>query len=142
MGLVGGSRFYSGGRGASGETLGQPTAWTCPTCRNKNLSVVTDGCPQCGAGSPAEAAEAASRRTQVVDPDTVAKAVLGQPTATVTDLQQVRVCFGTVAQLTLARALAHYAEHGAPALSGDGVELPRPVILAWARLMDPPEPTA
>ena len=140
MGIVGGPRHYGGAHGNVGGAPGQPTKWRCPSCRGENLSIMEEGCPQCGAGTLAQAEEARSRRVSRVDPTDVARAVLGQPTASVSDLTMVRNCLAPIAQLTLARALAHYAEHGVPQTKGEGQELTRAMILGWAIAMDPPEP--
>jgi hypothetical protein len=45
MGLVGGSRHYTGGG------LGE-APWTCPSCGAENTGPLSQGCQLCGAGKP------------------------------------------------------------------------------------------
>ena len=46
MGMVGGSRHYTGGG------LGDMGMWECPSCGAENAGPLTGGCQLCGAGKP------------------------------------------------------------------------------------------
>lgn len=129
MGVIGGDRHY---KGPTGE---QPAEWRCPTCRSAHVTPPQLGCPTCGAGTKEQAEEARARVPQELSAAVVARAVMGE-SAIPANMDAWARDLSAVAQLTLARALAFYAEHGTPVVSGEGVELPRPVIVGWARMID------
>jgi len=51
MGVVGGTRHYTGGG------LGQDTGWSCPACGAENAGPIAQGCANCGAGRPGRKVE-------------------------------------------------------------------------------------
>jgi hypothetical protein len=52
--------------GAVRRTAG-PEIWTCPNCAAENTSIVTQGCPACGAGKPGQKATKPSGPPTEVD---------------------------------------------------------------------------
>jgi len=54
MGVVGGSRHYSGGG------LGAAGLWECPACGEENAGPLEQGCAHCGSGRPGRRAEPAT----------------------------------------------------------------------------------
>lgn len=116
-------RHYRGGEGS----LGRATSWNCPTCGSAQSGPLEAGCVTCGAGTPEEAARAAAATAAAkVNPE-----LLRQMTVGAADLHTAALAAPLTgrARLTLARALAHYAEYGAPTTQ----ELTRAQCLAWGR---------
>lgn len=129
MGIVGGtSRHYKGGK-LDPEGLGTiaGTGWTCPTCKALNAGPVEAGCGSCGAGTAAQAEAAKiARQGALVKDDRLQELLCGKA-----DLHTAVALPGLEprARMTIARALAHYAETSTPGPD----ELPRVAILTWAR---------
>lgn len=127
-------RNHRGWTGATDPALARG-AWKCPTCQTQQTTPVEAGCPNCGAGT-VEQAEAASRDRMVATVD------LGLLRRLALNPEEDTAEFGLVAltpraRLTIARALAHYADFGMPSTK----ELNKGECLAWAREIDAGIPT-
>jgi len=118
-----GDRHYSGP-----ETATRVIPWQCNACGNKNVSRFEDGCPGCGAGTPAQAARVQPTREVGLERlrEEIVSGAVGEVTA---DYFLFLAPLTPRARVSVAAALAHYAEQGSP--TND--ELPRAVSLAWAR---------
>lgn len=141
MGQVGGPRHYGG---AKPRELTE-AAWECKACGTTHLTPMANGCPSCGNGT-AQQAEAARRapKGHGISDERLLKEVVAPRAGENSDLLETAVCLGLTgkARITLAVALAHYADHGQPSIE----ELPRGVILAWGQKIastidDAPAPT-
>jgi hypothetical protein len=136
MGIVGGGDRHYRGRGLAETAVGGAVEWTCPACKNLNLSPIAGGCLTCGVGTPQEAELAAAQRPDGAIPaDQIAQYLFGLAGATGQDLRAWAGCLREPAQLTLCRALAHYAETGG---IGPG-EMTRREIVSWGRAVMPPD---
>lgn len=51
MGMVGGTRHYTGGG------LGDERGWRCPACGAENAGLIAEGCALCGSGTPGRRVE-------------------------------------------------------------------------------------
>lgn len=124
MGDVGGTpRQYTGRDSA-------PTAikWKC-ACGAENVSRFEDGCPACGAGTPQIAVAA----PPLAVPDhRLIEEIVGEEAARLAAAGYwLGLPFLTgKARMSIAVALAHYADHGAPP---SVAELPRVIAQGWAR---------
>ena len=125
--IIGGTgRHYTGPKDAALT----PSAWKGPAGGNPNTTPFEKGCPGCGAGTAEQAERAA--RNQMADQVDLGRLF----TLVVTDItEETSLALETLsarARLSLARALAHYADFGAPSPQ----ELNRGELLAWAREID------
>lgn len=114
-----------GGRHYQGPETQVPYAWTCPRCGTRNVTPLEDGCPGCGAGTAAE--QDRLRREAKADPDGTEE--VGQLP------ESFLVGFTSLPErhrLTIARALAHYADHGGLSFE----ELSKRGTLALARMVN------
>lgn len=116
-----------------GGGLGSPGEWKCPACGGTQAGPIEAGCVQCGAGTEAQREKvAAEKAAQVLEQSALAALLVDE--AVELDAQgDIALQRGWTegARLTIARALAHYAEFGQP---GPG-ELSKPQVLQWARLI-------
>jgi hypothetical protein len=113
----------------------KPGAWKCPSCGQSNTTLVEDGCPGCLAGTQEEVERAKAKQlTDAVTAEDLAKFVVGSILIAEYTTPENAVGLPDLnerGRLTIARALAHYSEHGAPSAS----ELSRHQIMSWARLL-------
>lgn len=125
MPVTPGSRHYrAGDRDPDGLGTGP---WNCPACGTSQTTPMARGCLSCGAGTPeaAERAKAAGAASLVRPQDLQLMLCGAADLHTATAFPNL----DRKARLTLAKALAHYAETGTP--TND--ELSRVFTLAWGR---------
>lgn len=124
MSPVTGGGVWDGGRDPSLR----PANWVCPTCKAANTGPLEAGCVSCGAGTPqqAEASVAARQALQMTD-EQLRGYLIDQGDLHTAMLQLV---LSRRARLTVARALAAYAETGTPHVTE---EIPKAAVLTWAR---------
>lgn len=119
MGNVGGPRHYQG------PGLGAPVSWNCPTCGTPHTTPLEAGCPVCLAEDARRVVAIAGAVTNL---DVLATEILLLREGDTSEMIQLPQLTEPARQ-SLAAALAHYVEHGAP----DASLLPRNVLIGWAR---------
>ncbi len=113
-------RHYTGGRLPVG-------AWKCPSCGTEHTTPFEKGCGACGAGTPEQVERALAERQAAELPDaSLYPALVGVADGHTALLAAVLT---HRARLSVARALAHYADTGTPGTD----ELSRAQLLTWAR---------
>lgn len=119
-------------RGAPDREM-QAGAWKCPSCGQSNTTPLEDGCPGCLAGTQEEVERArAVKLEKPLSVEDLAKFIVEGVVANNVDRDIVLLKeLKERARLTLARALAHYGETGAPTPS----ELTRMQCLGWGRAL-------
>lgn len=132
MGIISSNRgHYDGPKPPTGP-------WKCRACGTEHLTPLEQGCPSCGAGTPEQAEQARRRGPQFVIPkDRILAETIDSFWAAeiggyfTQDEIAVLKMLSEKARITVAVALAHYADHGDP----NNEQLPRAIITAWARLI-------
>lgn len=108
---VGGSRFYDGRTPEAGGY-----AWECKTCGTSHTTPFEKGCPACGTGVPVAAAPA---KVETIDVERLKREILNafwtaEVSGSFTPEQLAALpVLSKAARISIAIALAHYADHGA-----------------------------
>lgn len=111
-------------------------AWVCRACGAEHFTPMEQGCPACGAATPKQAEEARKPKVTIPRDRVIREVVTPDWTSEVNDPTLAGIVvelpmMTEKARITVAIALAHYADHGDP----NNDQLPRAVIQAWARLI-------
>lgn len=128
--------FEENGRHFQGRGLGSPGLWKCRSCGTENGTPMEKGCPSCGTGTPEQAEQAKRAPKFVISGERVIKETVNEAyTTEPSDPSPMHTCVLPMltekARITVAVALAHFADHGDP----NNDQLPRAVIHAWARVI-------
>jgi len=118
-----GSRHYQGA-----ESARSIINWKCSSCGANQVSRFEDGCPSCGAGTAAQAA--AAQAPPGIPLERLRDEIVGPAPEVSADYFLALTPLRLPARMSVAAALAHYADHGGQPTND---ELPRQVSLAWAR---------
>lgn len=103
-------------------------SWICPSCHAKNTSRFEDGCPACGAGTPAMNAAAQAAPSEPIDLRALVLGEVASGGCTTGDLALEDLT--PHARTAVALALVFAVENGAAV-----GPLPPRALVAWARVI-------